>query len=195
MTNGLLIHIWGNICAFPHVLGSLPHIWLCNWTTLNFLIYVENFILFFISVEKNLLLCLLWALGKLGKNIKCIRNSVGEIAQISAVKMLRKPIFVDTLTRRSRYAWREDSGTWDSSKTSKRAWSSILIIVPWSIQMDSHINNFSNKIREEKYEKGNKFSCFCVSPLRLLKVLTPTPDGLYVAWEKKQLFRKPFQSF
>jgi hypothetical protein len=61
--------------------------------------------------------------------------------------------------------------------------------------MDSHINNFSNKIREEKYEKGNKFSCFCVSPLRLLKVLTPTPDGLYVAWEKKQLFRKPFQSF
>ncbi len=22
MTNGLLIHIWGNVCAFPHILGS-----------------------------------------------------------------------------------------------------------------------------------------------------------------------------
>ncbi len=22
MTNALLIHIWGNICAFPHILGS-----------------------------------------------------------------------------------------------------------------------------------------------------------------------------
>ncbi len=53
MTNGLLIHIWGNICAFSHILGSPSSycIWLCNCSTLNFLIYEENLIFFFVSVS------------------------------------------------------------------------------------------------------------------------------------------------
>jgi hypothetical protein len=44
-------HIWGNICAFPHILGSPS-----SYVTLQLLhsefpyIYGENFILFFISV-------------------------------------------------------------------------------------------------------------------------------------------------
>ncbi len=48
MTNGLLIY--GEI--FAHFLiywKALPHIWLCNCSTLNFLIYEENLI-FFLSV-------------------------------------------------------------------------------------------------------------------------------------------------
>jgi hypothetical protein len=43
-------HIWGNICAFPHILGGLPQIGRCNCSNLNFLIYEENLISFFISV-------------------------------------------------------------------------------------------------------------------------------------------------
>ncbi len=49
MTNGLLIY--GVI--FAHFLiywETLPHIWLCNCSTLNFPIYEENLIFFFISV-------------------------------------------------------------------------------------------------------------------------------------------------
>ncbi len=49
MTNGLLIY--GEI--FTHFLiyeEALPHIWLCNCCTLNFLIYEENFLFFFIRM-------------------------------------------------------------------------------------------------------------------------------------------------
>ncbi len=51
MTNGLLIHIWGNIWAFPQILGRPS-----SYMTLQllhsefFLIYEENLIFFFISV-------------------------------------------------------------------------------------------------------------------------------------------------
>ncbi len=38
-------HIWWNICAFTHILG-----WLCTRSHLNFLIYENNFVIFFISV-------------------------------------------------------------------------------------------------------------------------------------------------
>ncbi len=48
MANDLL---WLNICAFPHILGNLPHKWLCNRSHLNFLIYKKNFIFFIISVH------------------------------------------------------------------------------------------------------------------------------------------------
>ncbi len=51
MTNGLLIY--GEI--FAHLLiywEALHHIWLCNCSTLNFLIYEENLIFFFISVRR-----------------------------------------------------------------------------------------------------------------------------------------------
>ena len=44
--------IWLNICAFPHILGS-PSSYMTlqlNCSTLNFFIYEENFIFFFISV-------------------------------------------------------------------------------------------------------------------------------------------------
>ncbi len=52
MTYRLLMHIWWNICAFPHILGSpSSYIWLCNCSILNFLIYEENLIFFFISVR------------------------------------------------------------------------------------------------------------------------------------------------
>jgi hypothetical protein len=40
-----------NICAFPYILGALPQIWLCTRSHLNFLIYEENFVFFFISVD------------------------------------------------------------------------------------------------------------------------------------------------
>jgi hypothetical protein len=49
ITNGLLI-LWGNICAFPHILGSPTLLCNCSTSTLNFLNYEENSILFFISV-------------------------------------------------------------------------------------------------------------------------------------------------
>ncbi len=50
-------HIWGNICAFPYILGSpLPRIWICNCSTENFLVYEKNLIFFFISVG--------WAAGE-----------------------------------------------------------------------------------------------------------------------------------
>ncbi len=54
-------HTWLNICAFPHILGSPsnPHIWLCNCSILNFPIYEENFIFFFITVHINLCIYLL----------------------------------------------------------------------------------------------------------------------------------------
>ncbi len=48
-TNSLLI--WWNICAFPHKLGALPHIWLCNCSTLNFLIYMRKILFNFLSVH------------------------------------------------------------------------------------------------------------------------------------------------
>ncbi len=56
MTNGFLI--CGEI--FAHFLiyyEALPHIWLCNCSTLNFPIYEENLIFFFISL--SILVCLL----------------------------------------------------------------------------------------------------------------------------------------
>ncbi len=52
MTNSLLICIWLNICAFPHILEALPHFWLCNRSHLNFLIFEENF-LSFLSVRRR----------------------------------------------------------------------------------------------------------------------------------------------
>jgi hypothetical protein len=39
MTNCLLIHIWGNICAFPHILGSPSSYMTLQCSTLKFLIY------------------------------------------------------------------------------------------------------------------------------------------------------------
>jgi hypothetical protein len=42
--------IWLNICAFPHILGSPSSYMLGNCSTLNFLIYGEILIFFFISV-------------------------------------------------------------------------------------------------------------------------------------------------
>ncbi len=42
--------IWLNICAFPYILGSPSSLWLCNRSQLNFLIYEEDFLFFFISV-------------------------------------------------------------------------------------------------------------------------------------------------
>ncbi len=42
-----------NICAFPHIFES-PNIWLCNRSILlNFLVYEENFVCFFISVMEG----------------------------------------------------------------------------------------------------------------------------------------------
>ncbi len=53
MTIGLLIlYVYGEI--FAHFLIyyiALPHIWLCNCSTLNFLIYEKNLIFFVISVR------------------------------------------------------------------------------------------------------------------------------------------------
>jgi hypothetical protein len=46
-------HIWGNICAFPHILGS-PSSFM-TLTTLNFLIYEENVIFFFISEYRTMI--------------------------------------------------------------------------------------------------------------------------------------------
>ncbi len=43
-------HIWLNICAFPHILGSLP-IRLCYRSHLNFLLYEGNFVFFVYSVH------------------------------------------------------------------------------------------------------------------------------------------------
>ncbi len=53
MTDGLLIY--GEI--FAHFLIH-PHVWLCNCSTLKFLIYEENLIFFFISVS-----CLILSIG------------------------------------------------------------------------------------------------------------------------------------
>ena len=56
MTNGLLIYgeIFAHLFLFPHILGSpSSYIWLCNCSTLNFLIYEENLIFFFISVPST----------------------------------------------------------------------------------------------------------------------------------------------
>ncbi len=59
ITNGLLIY--GEI--FPHFLiywETLPHIWLCNCSTLNFLIYGDlgnKLIFFFISVLVDVPIC------------------------------------------------------------------------------------------------------------------------------------------
>ncbi len=54
MTNGILYSIWGNICAFPHILGSPSSYMYCMTLQLlhsEFLIYEENLIFFFISGE------------------------------------------------------------------------------------------------------------------------------------------------
>ncbi len=51
-------NIWGNAQIFPHTYMRRPlviHIWLCNCSTLNFLIYEENLLFFFISA---------WSLAK-----------------------------------------------------------------------------------------------------------------------------------
>ena len=48
MTNDLLIY-GDNICAFPHTLGSPS-------SHLNFLVYEENFVFFFISVGEDYVL-------------------------------------------------------------------------------------------------------------------------------------------
>ena len=49
---GRLSNIWGNAQIFSHKFGGRYSytVWLCNCSLLNFLIYEENFILFFISV-------------------------------------------------------------------------------------------------------------------------------------------------
>ncbi len=50
MTDGLLSpHIWLNICAFPHILGS-PSLYMYNRSHLHFLIFEENLAFFFIIV-------------------------------------------------------------------------------------------------------------------------------------------------
>ncbi len=56
ITNGLLIY--GEM--FPHFLiywETLPHIWLCNCSTLNFLIYGEKIDFLFISVLVDVPIC------------------------------------------------------------------------------------------------------------------------------------------
>jgi hypothetical protein len=52
MTNGLLSpHIWLNICAFSHIVGSPSSFMTMQPRShLNFLFYEENFFFFFISV-------------------------------------------------------------------------------------------------------------------------------------------------
>jgi hypothetical protein len=50
MINGLLMHIWGNICAFPHILGSPSSYLTFQLLHFDFLIYEENLIFFFSSV-------------------------------------------------------------------------------------------------------------------------------------------------
>jgi hypothetical protein len=41
-------YIWWNICAFPHILESLPHIWLCNCSILNFpSLWVKFYFIFY----------------------------------------------------------------------------------------------------------------------------------------------------
>ncbi len=55
MTNGLLIY--GEIFAHFFIYWkALPHIWLCNYSTLNFFMYEENFIFFSISALWTILL-------------------------------------------------------------------------------------------------------------------------------------------
>ena len=52
MTNGLLIY--GELFAhFLIYFETLPNICLCNCSIMNFIIYEENFIFFFISVEEK----------------------------------------------------------------------------------------------------------------------------------------------
>ncbi len=46
-----LPNIWGNAQIFPIYEEAISHIWLCNCSTLNFLIYEENLISFIISVH------------------------------------------------------------------------------------------------------------------------------------------------
>ncbi len=56
MTKGLLIY--GE--KFAHFLKhkeALAHIWLCTWSHLNFLIYEESFVRFFISALNSSFLC------------------------------------------------------------------------------------------------------------------------------------------
>ncbi len=53
---GRASNIWGNALKYlPKYEEAVSHIWLCNCSTLNFLIYEENFILFFISVRRTVM--------------------------------------------------------------------------------------------------------------------------------------------
>ncbi len=54
-----LPNIWGNAQIFKEAVG---HIWLCNWSILNFLIYQENFLFYQCMTEKlqKKLFQLLW---------------------------------------------------------------------------------------------------------------------------------------
>jgi hypothetical protein len=42
-----------NISSYMRTEEAVSHIWLCNCSTLNFLIYEENLIIFFISVLRE----------------------------------------------------------------------------------------------------------------------------------------------
>jgi hypothetical protein len=55
MTNGLLKY-GEKKCAFPNKLGSPSLYMICTRSLLNFLIYEENLVFFFISVETNICL-------------------------------------------------------------------------------------------------------------------------------------------
>jgi hypothetical protein len=49
MINGLLIYVWGNICAFPRILGSPSSYMTLQLLHSEFPLYDENLIFFFIS--------------------------------------------------------------------------------------------------------------------------------------------------
>jgi hypothetical protein len=51
ITNGLFICIWLNICAFPHILGTLFLYMTLHGSILNFLIYEGN-LFYFLSVPQ-----------------------------------------------------------------------------------------------------------------------------------------------
>ncbi len=47
-------HIWWKyLCIASYIIGALSHIWLCTRSRLNFLIYEESFVFFFISAVQK----------------------------------------------------------------------------------------------------------------------------------------------
>ncbi len=51
MRKGFLIYMRKYANISPYMRKAASHIWLCNCSTLNYLIYEENLLFFFISVE------------------------------------------------------------------------------------------------------------------------------------------------